>query len=662
MAEDTFFITTPIYYVNGEPHLGHGYTTVAADAIARWQRLRGKKVLFLTGTDEHGQKVYQTALARGVSPQAHCDELSVPFRELFDRLMCSHDDFIRTTEPRHIKVVQRILQTLYDQGDIYKDSYDGWYSTSAERFWTEEELVDGKCPDTGLEVEWLAEENFYFRMSKYADRFRQWIEDHPNFLRPEARRNEVLGLLRKEVGDLCITRPVTRLPWGIPIPWDENFVTYVWFDALINYISAPGYRSGDPALEDRFQAHWPADYHLVGKDILTTHSLYWSTMLFAMGLEPADCLYAHGWLTSGGRKMSKSYGNVIDPNLLVDAFGVDATRYYFLREIAFGADGDFSYEGFLVRYNAELANDLGNLAHRTLSMTRKWLGGTVPALGALTEEDQALFALAADVVARFDEACTTLRFKDALGACMELAAAGNKYVDTQEPWTLNRTGDKARLGTVMRLVLELCRVAGTLLTPVCPVKGPELLSRLGTELPELSGDGLASLARLDQLTEGLALELGEPLFPRLTELPAIVVEAMAAQAATTNQDAPEPEPKPAKETPKMETKDPISFDDFSKLELKTGQVQTAEKHPNADRLLVMTVDVGEESPRTIVAGIAGRFEPTELVGRTVIVVTNLKPAKLRGVVSEGMILAAGGKDVVDLATIPTDVSPGTVVR
>ena len=655
MSQDSFFITTPIYYVNGEPHLGHAYTTVAADAVARWQRLRGRQVFFLTGTDEHGQKVYQSALARGLTPQQHCDELSVPFRELFDRLLCTYDDFIRTTEPRHTLVVQRILQSLYDRGEIYKDAYEGWYSTGAERFWTEEELVDGKCPDTGLPVEWLAEENYYFRMGKYADRFRQWIEDHPGFIKPVARRNEVLGLLRKEVGDLCITRPITRLPWGIPIPWDDGFVTYVWFDALINYISAPGYRSEDPALEARFAELWPADYHLVGKDILTTHSLYWSTMLFAMGLEPADCLYAHGWWTAGGRKMSKSYGNAIDPHLLVEAYGVDATRYFFLREIAFGADGDFSHEGFLLRYNAELANDLGNLAHRTLSMTGKWLGGTVPPLGELGDDDRALETLAADVVQRFDVAVGELRFKDALGACLELAAAGNKYVDTQEPWTLNRTGDHARLGTVMRLVLELCRVAGTLLSCVCPTKGPDLLGRLGVGDPDLSGDGLTVLARLDQLTEGGPLELGQPLFPRLSELPAAVVASQAGAPPA------EEEPKKTAREP-IETKPAITFDDFTKLDLRAGRVVTAEGHPNADRLLVLTVDVGEEQPRTVVAGIADRFSPQDLVGRAVVVVCNLEPVKLRGVVSQGVILAAGGKKVVDLVALPAGIEPGTVVR
>ncbi len=656
MAQDTFFITTPIYYVNGEPHLGHAYTTVAADAIARWQRFRGRDVFFLTGTDEHGQKVYQTALSRGLTPQQHCDELTVPFRALFDRLLCSYDDYIRTTEPRHTRVVQAILQTLYDNGDIYADSYEGWYSTTAERFWAEDELVDGKCPDTGQPVEWLAEDNYYFKMASYADRFRQWIHDHPDFIEPVARRNEVLGLLKKEVGDLCITRPKSRLPWGIPIPWDDGFVTYVWFDALINYISAPGYRSQDPETEARFERLWPADYHLLGKDILTTHSLYWATMLFAMGLPPARTLYAHGWWTNTGVKMSKSLGNVVDPNLLIDAYGADAVRYFFLREIPFGNDGDFSHDSFLVRYNAELANDLGNLAHRALSMTGKWLGGTVPPVGDVTADDQALWDLAADVVPRFADLIEALDYRGALGALMTLAGAGNKYIDTQQPWALNKRGETTRLGTVMRHVLELCRVAGTLLSTVCPTKGPELLGKLGLTLAPLGAGGLADLARLDVLVHGSPIAAGDPLFPRLTELPDIV------KASLPDQPVQAPKKKKKKSKKKAAPKEPITFDDFGRLDLRAGVVVEAGPHPDADRLLVLQVDIGEERPRSIVAGIASRFAPAELVGRTVVVVANLVPAELRGVLSEGMLLAAGGKRVVDLATFADPVTPGTVVR
>jgi methionyl-tRNA synthetase len=505
-------------------------------------------------------------------------------------------------------------------------------------------------------------------MSKYADQLAQWIEDHPDFIRPASRKNEVLGALKKGVGDLCITRPATRLPWGIPIPWDDDYVTYVWFDALTNYISAPGFGS-DAA---RFRKWWPANFHLVGKDILTTHSIYWSTMLFALGEEPANCLYAHGWWTVEGQKMSKTIGNVVNPHLLIDAYGPDAVRYFLLREIAFGADGDFSHAAFLARYNAELANDFGNLAHRALSMSTQWLDGKVPPLGPLTEDDQTLQALALDVVDRFDQAMEGLQFKSAYGTLMELVGAGNKYIDTQAPWALNKAGNRDRLATVMRITLEICRIASTLSTPVCPLKGPQLLGRLGTELPVLNPETLANLGLFTGLTEGEPLTHGAPLFPRISELPEMIAKAMAAANLTPKKAAVNlaknkskkkaTAPKEAKVSDTNEKETLINFDDFTKVQFRTGTIVSAEKHPNADRLLVLKVDVGEESPRTIVAGIAGRYAPDDLSGLTVVVVVNLKPAKLRGIVSEGMLLAAGGGEVKGLVTVSEDVESGTVVR
>ncbi|MDP6934363.1 MAG: methionine--tRNA ligase, partial [Myxococcota bacterium] len=382
-----FYVTTPIYYLNGPPHIGHAYTTIAADVATRWNRLSGRDAFMLTGTDEHGQKVFRSAQARGVSPQQHVDELTLPFQALLERVQITHRDFIRTTEERHIVVVKAVLQHLFDRGEIYADDYEGWYSTSAERFWTEKDLVDGKCPDSGQAVEWIKERNYFFRMSKYADQLRTHIEENPDFIRPAARKREVLGYLRKEVGDLCISRPKSRLAWGIPLPFDEDYVTYVWFDALLNYISVLGYHPDPAQRGPDFDQYWPADVHLVGKDILTTHAVYWSTMLFALGLQPTRCLYAHGWWTMAGEKISKSLGNTVDPFLLADAYGVDALRYHLMREIQFGGDGTFSHETFLLRYNADLANDLGNLAHRALSMTGKWLGSVVPALDAPTASD-----------------------------------------------------------------------------------------------------------------------------------------------------------------------------------------------------------------------------------------------------------------------------------
>jgi len=658
---DSFYITTPIYYVNDAPHLGHAYTSVAADAISRYQRMKGKDVFFLTGTDEHGQKVYRAAQKRGIKPQEHVDQMAAPYKALWKDLEVQYDDFIRTTEKRHTSVVQSILERLKEQGDIYQDSYKGWYSTAEERFWTEKDLVDGKCPASGQPVELIEEHNYFFRMSKYADRLAKWIEDHPNFIRPASRKNEVLGALKKGVGDLCITRPATRLPWGIPIPWDKDYVTYVWFDALTNYISAPGFGS-DPT---QFRRRWPADFHLVGKDILTTHSIYWSTMLFALGEEPADCLYAHGWWTVEGQKMSKTIGNVVNPHLLIDAYGPDAVRYFLLREIAFGADGDFAHAAFLARYNAELANDFGNLAHRALSMTAKWLDSKVPALGALTEDDRVIQTLALDVVQRFDQSMEALHYKEAYGILMELVGAGNKYIDTQAPWALNKAGNQERLGTVMRVVLEICRIASTLFSPVCTVKGPELLSRLGVELSSLEGEALARLGQLDRLPEGGPLQVGEPLFPRISELPESIAKALdEAALAPKTTDSPSPKKKtPAPKEDAVSDENPlINFDDFTKVQFRTGKIQSAEKHPNADRLLVLKVDVGEEAPRTIVAGIAGRYAPEDLAGLTVVVVVNLKPAKLRGIVSEGMLLAAGGGDVQGLVTVSEEVDSGTIVR
>ncbi|MCB9763475.1 MAG: methionine--tRNA ligase [Alphaproteobacteria bacterium] len=663
---ERFYVTTPLYYVNDKPHIGHSYTTVAADVIARYRRAQGADVHFLTGTDEHGQKVLQKATERGLSPQAHADELHQRFKDLWVRLDITYDDFIRTTEPRHTRVVQQVLQDLYDRGEIYEDSYAGWYSTAAERFWTEKDLVDGKCPESGQPVEWLEESNLFFRMSKYADQLREWADARPEWVTPESRYNELQGALRKDIGDLCITRPVERMPWGIPIPWDDRFVTYVWFDALLNYITAVGYKADD----DAFSKWWPADVQLLGKDILTTHTVYWGTMLFALGLEPARHLLAHGWWTVEGQKMSKSLGNVVDPHLLVDAYGADSVRYVLMAEKALGPDGDFSHKGFQLRYNAELANDIGNLAHRALSMTEKWLGGVVPALGDATEADG---ALARELAARVQSCCgcmDRLAYQEATREIVGIAQAGNNYIQTQQPWALNKAGDTARLAGVMRRTLEVCRVVAVLLQPFCPNKAGELLGRLGLSDARLDAD----LARLSGLTEGATLTLGDPLFPRLLELPDAITAALEAArgaAPLKSLDAeagPTPPKKSKKKAPKARKPEPppppgaISKDQFEQVQLRAGRVLAAEAHPNADRLLVLTVDLGEDRPRTICAGVAGRYQPDELVGLTVVVVANLKPAKLRGVPSEGMILAAGDGDGLAMVTTLAEVEPGAIVR
>ena len=652
-----FYITTPLYYVNDAPHIGHAYTTVAADVISRYRRLKGDDVHFLTGTDEHGQKVMRAAHKRGMTPQDHVDDLVQRFQSLWVRLDISNDDFIRTTEARHTEVVQDILQDCFDRGLLYKKGYAGWYSTSEEVFYTEKDVVDGPgdtklSPTTGLPVEWVEEENWFFKMSDYADRLRTWVADNPDWLKPESRRNELLGILKKEVGDLCISRPKTRLPWGIPLPFDDDYVTYVWFDALINYISAVGFKRDDATFGHR----WPADWQLLGKDILTTHTLYWGTMLFACGLEPAKRLYAHGWWTVEGQKMSKSLGNVVDPNLLIDAYGSDSVRYVLMAEKSFGQDGDFNHKSTMLRYNADLANKIGNLAHRALSMTEKWLGGVVPALDAANEDDTALAQTVAQCVQNYDLALEEMETHVSLGALVEIAAAGNTYLDRQAPWALNKAGDTARLAGVMRRTLEICRVCAVLLSPFCPNKAGELLRRLGAEA------SFEEVAHLDRLVEGGPLVHADPLFPRMIELPAQIQAALATVGGDLKSLPSDGAKKKSKKGKKKAPKEPISFGDFSKLELKTGVVRSAAKHPDADKLLVVQVDVGEDADRQIVAGVANRYTPDELVGQAVIVVTNLEPAQIRGVESRGMLLAAGAKAVLGMATVSAEVPVGTVVR
>jgi len=657
---DNFYITTPIYYVNDKPHVGHAYTTIAADVITRWHRLNGRPAYFLTGTDEHGQKVYEAASKRGITAQQHVDELSEPFRALWTALDIQNDDFIRTTEKRHTRVVRDVLQKLVDAGDIYTADYEGWYSTSAERFWTEKDLVDGKCPDTNTKVEWIKEKNYFFRMSKYADQLRTYIAEQPEFLQPTSRKNEVLGYLKKEVGDLCISRPKSRLPWGIPFPMDEEYVTYVWFDALLNYISAIGYHP-DGSSED-FERWWPATYHLVGKDILTTHAVYWSTMLFAMGLRPAACLYAHGWWTIEGQKMSKSIGNVVDPHLLIESYGSDAVRYFLMREILFGADGDFSHMGFMTRYNADLANDLGNLAHRSLSMTTKWLGGEIPPLDPNTANDDALQAISDRAVEGFAQNIEGMQISTALESLWKLVQAGNKYIDDEEPWKLNREGQRDRLAGVMRRCLEVCRVAAVLLSPVAPNKAAELGKKLGLNTLDVT-----EVAALSRLEAGTKVEPGEPLFPRMVELPERIQTALeGALPAKADEAAAKAQAKKQKQEANVaeeteETQTFIEFEDFLKVQLKVGEIVEAEKHPNADRLLALKVEVGEDRPRSIVAGIAAKYDPADLVGKKIVIVANLKPRKLRGVMSEGMLLAATGSELEGLITADPGVNAGSSV-
>jgi methionyl-tRNA synthetase len=665
VAGDAFYITTPIYYLNGTPHIGHAYTTTVADVLARWARLEGRKVRFLTGTDEHGQKVLQAAEARGLDPKSHCDELVVVWKTMMERLRISYDRFIRTTDPDHVAVVQGVLQSLLDKGDLYRDEYRGWYFVRDEVFVTEKDRADriasGDADPSHFRL--IEEPNWFFRMSAYQERLVERLRGDPGLVLPDNRRNEVLGFLRQPLDDLCISRPKSRMSWGIELPFDRDFVCYVWFDALLNYLTGTGYVPGSTSGD--WRTWWPANAQLIGKDILTTHSVYWTTMLMALDVALPEHLFAHGWWVSGeGAKMSKSKGNVIDVDLLIDGFGLDAVRSFFLREIRFGADGQFSYTSFQTRYNADLANDLGNLLHRALSMTTRWCGG-VPERAA---PDASLLALARETVATFQRAMDGLQLKEAADAVFDLVGAGNKFVDTRAPWALHKAGRAAEVASTMRDVLEICALAATLLLPVLPGKAPEMLARLGATEAD-AGRWVPALLRgertLDLLVPGAALTVGDPLFPRIAEMPAPIAALFEVAGLPVGEGLEESpvqnETPPA--APKVDTPLPdlswIEIQDFQKVALRIGKVLTCQPHPNADKLLVLTVELGEARPRTICAGIRHAFAPETLVGRNVVVVANLKPRMLRGVPSEGMILAAGAEGALDLLTVSAP--PGSVV-
>jgi methionyl-tRNA synthetase len=699
-----FYVTTPLYYVNDKPHVGHAYTTIAADVIARWHTLIGNQVHFLTGTDEHGQKVFEAAQKRGLEPKEHVDAMVKPFQELWKKLNIKHHDFIRTTEERHTRVVRAVLQKLFEQDDIYEDYYEGWYSTSEERFWTEKDLVDGMCPASGLPVQWLKEKNYFFKMSKYADQLRTHIRENPNFIRPESRKNEVEGYLKKDVGDLCISRPSERLPWGIPLPFDEKYVTYVWFDALLNYITALGYHPNGSS--DFFNQVWPANFQLVGKDILTTHSVYWSTMLFAIGLQPTKCLYAHGWWTVEGKKMSKSLGNVVDPNLLVENYGEDPVRYFLLRQIPFGGDGNFSHDDFLSRYNSDLANGLGNLAQRSLGLLQNSLDGKIPKRGTPTTRDNQLEENAKICVEQFRKKMEKLDFFHAIESVSHLIQQGNKYIQEEQPWALVKQNKTERCGQVMRNALEVCRIVGWLLSPIMPTKCKQLLSQLGVTNSN-------NLDNFEGLTEGYTTEKSKPLFPRMKKLPEAIQQARDTALGIKPKTPDLEKAKPNTIKMKVFTRvpfqsgtisairqldeqqivsvniggstieingsgltdftdnlldidvvvvGPTTKENFEKIELRTGTIIEATQHPDAQKLLVLKVDLGEAQPRSIVAGIANRFTPEELLHQKVSAVANLKPSKLRGILSQGMLLAAGGDRLQSMVIPSIELPNGTSIN
>ena len=643
---ESFYITTPIYYVNDVPHVGHAYTTIAADVLARWRRLTGEEVFFLTGLDEHGQKVQQAAAKAGISPQEHCDRLTPQFRTLWEKLTISNDGFIRTTDARHQTVVQRFLRQLYDKQLIYRAEYTGWYCTFDERFWTEKDVDNGRCPDCQRPVEQLSESNYFFRMSQFQQRLLDHLDANPTFIRPESRRNEVLGFLQKPLEDLSISRPKTRLSWGIELPFDAGYVTYVWFDALVNYVSALEYLPPQPSV-DRL---WPATVHLVGKDILTTHAVYWSTMLMAMEIPLPRTIFAHGWWTVDGEKMSKSRGNVIDPYAVVDRFGADAFRYFLLREIPFGQDGDFSHESFIGRINADLANGLGNLLSRTVTLIQRFCHGTmpVPDPSAVTELETDLQSAAQSLLHQtMPQHLRRIEFNRTLEATWGLVQLGNQYIDKTAPWVLAKDpGNGTRLRTVLFHAAETLRFLCLAVYPFMPDTAREMARQLG--LPYDFSQPLLkdSIAWGDQ-GSGATVVKGNALFPRV-------------DAAATPSSA-KPQPKAAASSSKAED-NRITIQDFQKVELKVATILMAERIPKSEKLLKLQVDLGTEQ-RQIVAGIGKKYSPDDVVGKTILVVANLKPAKLMGVESQGMVLAAGDQDVQGLVTFEdADLQPGTMVK